>query len=266
MYPREANWQAYLIFDTPAHANIDPILRERLAAYVRQTNGGKPITLAAGRRTTAEQQALYDRWKAGTGNLAAAPGTSWHEFGFAVDVNDPARYSALTSDYHSAPGGQALRNFGLVLPLWIGNPAGQEPWHIQPIETLGYAGAKSAFTIQEDIMLKQGDNNPQVLAWQRALVATGYPLRITLAAPPAEPNSNFGPATLATTNRFKAAVGLPQDGVVDEKTWAAMADKLRDVVAGQLATISTLTASQAGLSSELQTAKAHITAAKAALG
>lgn len=37
-------------------------------------------------RTSAEQSVLYDRYKAGTGSLAARPGTSDHETGHALDV------------------------------------------------------------------------------------------------------------------------------------------------------------------------------------
>lgn len=39
-----------------------------------------------GRRTSAEQTALYNSYKAGTGGVAARPGASSHEFGFGCDV------------------------------------------------------------------------------------------------------------------------------------------------------------------------------------
>lgn len=37
-------------------------------------------------RTRSQQEALYRAYLAGTGNLAAKPGTSKHEFGLAVDA------------------------------------------------------------------------------------------------------------------------------------------------------------------------------------
>lgn len=42
--------------------------------------------ITSAQRSTAEQQVLYDRYKAGTGSLAAKPGTSEHERGQALDV------------------------------------------------------------------------------------------------------------------------------------------------------------------------------------
>lgn len=79
----------------------------------------------------------------------------------------------------------------------------------------------AAPTQEEDTMLKPNDNNPRVGSWQYALEAVGFwPAGVAH-------NTNFGPTTTAQTNAFKASVGLPQDGIVDEATWAKMADALR---------------------------------------
>jgi len=55
-------------------------------------------------RTMAEQQALYDLYKAGKGNLAAAPGYSNHQAGLAVDVDSQkgtnAAYDWLVANAH----------------------------------------------------------------------------------------------------------------------------------------------------------------------
>jgi hypothetical protein len=40
-------------------------------------------------RTHEQQRVRYDAYKNGTGNLAAAPCSSWHEAGLAVDILDP---------------------------------------------------------------------------------------------------------------------------------------------------------------------------------
>jgi hypothetical protein len=48
---------------------------------------GVNVVGVSGHRTNAQQWELYRRWKAGTGNLAAYPGTSKHEFGLAADVH-----------------------------------------------------------------------------------------------------------------------------------------------------------------------------------
>lgn len=67
---------------------LDPILVQNLGKLASMY--GKPVNVYSGRRTTAEQQVLYDMYKAGTGNLAAVPGTSEHESGLSADadVND----------------------------------------------------------------------------------------------------------------------------------------------------------------------------------
>lgn len=46
-------------------------------------------------RTTAQQQALYDAYLAGTGAPANPPGTSSHELGIAVDLADPSMRSVV---------------------------------------------------------------------------------------------------------------------------------------------------------------------------
>ena len=48
---------------------------------------GKELSVTSGFRTWAKQQELYDKYKAGTGNLAARPGNSNHQNGIAVDFN-----------------------------------------------------------------------------------------------------------------------------------------------------------------------------------
>jgi peptidoglycan LD-endopeptidase CwlK len=46
--------------------------------------------VTSARRDTAEQARLYERFRLGLSNLpAAAPGTSWHEYGLAVDIARP---------------------------------------------------------------------------------------------------------------------------------------------------------------------------------
>lgn len=47
---------------------------------------GHDLTVVSGYRSSAEQQALYDRYRRGQGPLAARPGSSWHEFRGAADL------------------------------------------------------------------------------------------------------------------------------------------------------------------------------------
>lgn len=57
------------------------------ASYARMVAAaGTTDGLVSAGRTRAEQQVLYDLYRAGKGNLAAKPGTSLHESGLAIDV------------------------------------------------------------------------------------------------------------------------------------------------------------------------------------
>jgi LAS superfamily LD-carboxypeptidase LdcB len=47
---------------------------------------GVNLSATSGFRTMSEQQELYRRYQAGTGNLAARPGYSNHQNGIAMDI------------------------------------------------------------------------------------------------------------------------------------------------------------------------------------
>jgi LAS superfamily LD-carboxypeptidase LdcB len=61
-----------------------PILLWKIAQFSRDI--GRVAYITSGRRSFDEQKRLYARWRSGTGNLAAKPGTSRHESGLAADV------------------------------------------------------------------------------------------------------------------------------------------------------------------------------------
>jgi LAS superfamily LD-carboxypeptidase LdcB len=70
----------------------------------------------SGYRTYAEQAALYQAYRSGTGNLAAAPGHSTHGLGLSADiqVTDPATLRWLRANAGS---------YGFV------NDVPSEAWH-----------------------------------------------------------------------------------------------------------------------------------------
>jgi hypothetical protein len=70
-------------------------------------------------RTLEQQKILYARYQAGTGNLAAVPGTSNHGWGLAVDVATPAMRAMI--DRIGAPFGWSKE--------WSDAPS--EWWHIK---------------------------------------------------------------------------------------------------------------------------------------
>lgn len=81
------------------------------------TSRGQNFHVESGLRSYAEQVVLYQKYLAGTGNLAAVPGTSMHELGLAVD-------------------GPHWGGFNPELYKVHYNVEG-EPWHAEPIEGKG---------------------------------------------------------------------------------------------------------------------------------
>jgi hypothetical protein len=99
-----------------------PALRQRLERLAIELD--VQLEFVSGWRTRHEQADLYRRFLNGTGNLAAVPGTSRHEIGYAADVYVDG--TAL-ADY---PGVKArARRLGLHFPV------GGEAWHVELIET-----------------------------------------------------------------------------------------------------------------------------------
>jgi hypothetical protein len=70
-------------------------------------------------RSFAEQQVLYARYRAGTGNLAAYPGTSNHGLGLAIDLATPRMRTWI--DHHGRPFGWSK--------AW--SDAQSEWWHLK---------------------------------------------------------------------------------------------------------------------------------------
>ena len=81
---------------------------------------GRKVDIVSGFRTRAEQQHLYDLYKAGKGNLAAKPGHSNHESGNAADVNVGGKSLADDPEAKKA-----------ALALGLHFPVGGEPWHVE---------------------------------------------------------------------------------------------------------------------------------------
>lgn len=77
---------------------------------------GVTLQLNSGFRTQGEQESLYQRYQAGTGNLAAYPGYSNHQHGQAIDI-DVVRQDAYDWVHSHAPG----MGWRRTVP--------SEPWH-----------------------------------------------------------------------------------------------------------------------------------------
>lgn len=117
---------------------IDPVFAGRIANCCS-------TKITEGKRSSARQTDLYNQyleWKrTGKGDIhsAAKPGTSWHEFGLAIDTStQPIR--GMTN--------AQLKPYGLCKPI------ASEGWHIQPIETINLgskantAAAKALYPVE----------------------------------------------------------------------------------------------------------------------
>lgn len=120
--------------ETPSEGGLSPDLADRLeqakAAYLKQY--GKPMPITSGFRTKEEQQRLFDQRKANP-NLVAAPGTSLHETGNAVDIGTTVPESFLNQ-------------FGIHRPL-----GKKDPVHavLMPSQAPSEGGLASFFTRPE---------------------------------------------------------------------------------------------------------------------
>jgi len=106
-----------------------------------------------------------------------------------------------------------------------------------------------------DDMLQKGSKGEAVKAWQERLIEQD-----PSALPKYKADQDFGGETLEWTNKFKAAVGLPQDGIVDDLTWNAMISALQhtgptqgelDTAKAQIATLQQALDTAHGLSRDL---------------
>lgn len=99
---------------------LDPQLRASLESVATQL--GRSVEIVSGARTRAEQEVLYQKYLAGTGNLAAVPGTSRHESGRAADVYVDGVALA------DVPGGREAAS-----AVGLGFPVPGEAWHVEPV-------------------------------------------------------------------------------------------------------------------------------------
>jgi hypothetical protein len=113
--PLSADAAQWLTGDTQG---LNPALANKLAEVGRRL--GKKLNIVSGYRTRQEQEALYQKYLNGTGNLAAKPGTSRHETGNAADVQVDGQ------SLGSNPQARAI-----ALQVGLTFPVPGEPWHVE---------------------------------------------------------------------------------------------------------------------------------------
>ena len=182
---------------------------EQLRAAFKAATG-QNLLVTDGLRTYEEQVALYAKWKAGTGNLAAPPGTSKHETGLALDLRDSGADRGVT--YAGNARSNWLRAncgaYGFAATGYGFSPV--EPWHYEyqgdPWGNATPAPAPSGGA------LKIGSRGPRVRALQEGLNRV-FPAYSKLVV-----DEIFGVAVDGVVKEFQRRSKLKADGVVGTDT------------------------------------------------
>lgn len=151
-------------------------------------------------RDLAGQILMRRQWCArGNCGNAAVPGTSNHGLGIAVDANRPDLVNA-----HGAPFGFQKR--------W--SDASWEPWHMKWAGFGSTAGGASTSTSDKYPTIRKGSKNRAAITRLQKYLRG---LNLTKVV-----NGSYGIWTRRAVRRFQEKHGLPVDGVVGPKTWAAI--------------------------------------------
>lgn len=226
---------------------VHPVLAYRVKRLLAEPSLSRYGTYPAV-RDRAKQEALFAKWKAGRGNLAADPNRtlrtgasfpydwtpkgSWHMvqgdgYGHAVDLKRPWNRSRAQARAEVHP---FLERHGLRATVR------SEWWHVQALTSQGWVDgpmpdgsddlptpepknvlaevAKFVAACRKTVV-KRGQRGAVVEFLQTQLTNKGYPLTSDGA---------FGPATLKAVRMFQSANGLTADGIVGPVTWAALLD------------------------------------------
>ncbi len=208
---------------------------------------GVELRLNSGFRTMSEQQRLFAKWIARTGNEAARPGYSNHQNGSAVDIDtvEPAHYEYLQKNAHrfgferTVPGepwhwellrpipGMEAPSQGVVvhLPGELGAPQ-STPAPPELPEAGPEAGVTSARPVEASfglpvlsIGVKRGDNGPEVKKLQYWLAQLGF-------MADSEVDSDYGPKTATALDLLQSSLGdLAATGTVFDKKTKELLDK-----------------------------------------
>ncbi len=145
-------------------------------------------------RTYAEQEELWAAYKAGTGNLAAQPGTSNHGLGIAIDVPTDGMISWLKE--HGI-------EFG-----WKKIEALSEPWHYNFVGGVDFPSFEP---------MQKGSHGKRVERMTKRLSFIHEPGGKAFLEGPSE---KFTAAVEKAVRHFQKVLKLEVDGVVGPKTAA----------------------------------------------
>jgi len=156
----------------------------------------RPLGGVSSYRPYAAQLYFWNLWRSGRGNVAARPGTSNHGWGRAVDVATPAMAQWIIRVGSKYGWNHAE---GARVGEW---------WH------MGYVGGFHGKVTPSDPTIRKGTINRAAVTRLQKLLRG---LNLTRVV-----NGKYGLWTRRAVRKFQSKHGLPVDGVVGPKTWAAL--------------------------------------------
>lgn len=187
------------------------------ASYNRVRAAGMPGGVTSSYRSRAQQQHLYDLWRAGKGNFALPPGSSKHETGYSLDLPSGPR--------------EWLAKWGATYGWRRTNP--KESWHFDyfPGEDQHRSNRDPGLTARTQAALRQeqdgywGDGTEYALNLVRSALNGVYPNPVDLQHVVGVTDDGIvGPATKAavihTVADLQRAWGIGDDGIWGNQTEA----------------------------------------------
>ena len=230
---------------------LHPRFKERLEAFFDHPEIRGKVAVVSGVRTVAQQQALYDKFKSGKGNLAANPARrfgggfqgSWHmcqpafdNYGFAVDFRIIKKGAISTWEVNNI-----AKTFGIYPTVssewWHHQPYGRQAngqWDWFPAPALnGSTGAPPEPAkhplqiIAEGVerarkhILRRGSRGEEVKFLQMLLENQNIPTAKSKKRTRQGIGIDgiFGSGTDRAVRQFQRNESLTQDGVVGPATW-----------------------------------------------
>lgn len=222
-----------------AHKRVDlsllhPKFKERLELFFGDGRVANKVVVVSGCRSYAEQKRLYNKYRAGRGNLAANPDWkrpggffygSFHQeqpdgYSYAVDLRITGRVSRATVT-------DVARRYGFRPTVkgewWHFQPRNEDGWFPstsfpdddQPEPAMDWAGVLAYIAeIGRQIglwPLRRGTRGDSVRAVQQRLNALDFWCGTA--------DGIFGRKTLKAVCRFQRVTGLPVNGLVNKQTW-----------------------------------------------
>jgi hypothetical protein len=141
-YLEESDIGTWLTFAAGTNSNIDPVLAMRLAAFARDND--TVITITSAYRSTERQAQIYKdrggyqdetgKWTGVSERIVATPGSSWHEYGQAIDTSA----NSILANASEAE----LNKYGLTK---VPDGGSAHDGHIQSIESMSYSQDKKPY-------------------------------------------------------------------------------------------------------------------------